>query len=130
MYKLISKKRNRSEKFGLEKLSLRIKLNKIRKDTCHDFMTSIFDDLLKKYIFKIPAYKIGLIISMLNLDPELCIEFRPPEDISGYMISERLSKIFQSNREINLEYIKIEATYFKLSRKNRRKNKGRKKALV
>ena len=114
MYKILSEKSVKYGKFNVDKKLLKVKVFQNRKNDFYKSISSIFDDILNKHILTCESYKIGLVIHMKNLNPDLCIEFMFPRDLSGKVITDRLSKVIQSNKTINVNNITIEATYFKL----------------
>ena len=87
-----------------------------QKLSVEQFRISI-DEIIVKYItpycHEISSIgKVGLVFKMKNLSPDLCIEYMPIEKLKAETILERLSRISQSNKEINLEDFELQASIF------------------
>ena len=117
MYSIIRNNVEKFKTFNINKHIMEIQIGTSTNNHPCD-MTFIFNDILDKYLIPCkktapPASKIGLRIEFEGMTIALFIEYRHPSDISGELIMERMFKIMQSNKKINLNKLTIEATYFK-----------------
>lgn len=70
-------------------------------------------EIVKKHAVK--NEKIGLKIMLSTMYP-LFIEYRNPENISYDVILNRISGLMQSNENVKIDEIQMEATYFKIDK--------------
>ena len=109
------------KKFNVKRIIIGVKLDlkiKQKLPVEKQFRISI-DDIIVKYITPYrreisSVSKVGLVFKMKNLSPDLCIEYMPIEKLKAETILERLSKISQSNKEINLEDFELQASVLSL----------------
>ena len=126
MEEIVESTASTTGRFNVSRFHFTMTLKKDNTPTKHspenfeEYLKLLFNETLrltkeKTLINNLTEYKIGTKIKLNNFKVPACIEFNKPEKLTGDLILNRLSKLFQSgnSEEVN----QIDVTYTILAKK-------------